>query len=1449
MALKTDPSTGPPQPPIAQALALNDLDEPNDSTPEHIHQQQPIPSFCPPNVPSSNSVPEDAPEQKKATEPSNGNYIGKKFLESWNVTSPCVITAVLYKEAALDSPSFRASMNHLDSQLNYVDKWLESFTKSLSKLSAEMDSLQEHANSLISKFVPSFVTQGVIDHDYTMLAMRRYAEISSYFWTSIIRKVKSHHLRIIEELSGFQKGDLKKYKDTRKIFDNAQVRYDSMLAKYLSQSKNKEPSALREDAFQLAEARSSYFKTCFQLANTLSTTQTRLDICLVKAMADPWILSPSEFSHSDPVFQKVSVEMTRLKSWAKSMQKDFKPFLKQLSTSSKEIEQQAVEKFVPSRYLNEYSVTQASLSRFVPDDNPNRKPQDEKHGWVFVRSASKTRVTWVKRWIFVKNNMFGWLNISPSGTFVQESDKVGVLLCHVTPISTEDRRFCFEIKTKDIIFVIQAETRNELISWLQVFEDSKRAAVESGESKINLAFQRIPPAISEFASTANASVDVELHEALESPSMPQFDFTSKSLTGNSTTDSMREMMTAGETLTRDKRQKKVNFITVGPFGSSLVSSPLINAPMPTSKTLDAVLASSLLSSTTLPTAVTANYWGSINWIAYDAEQNPNEVHVTSAGDSLVKPERKLSAIFVDRYPEYYPLELRSQDAQLRAIFQPLISDSDSDRVVMAFRCLARPNPNYEVTCRVFLTPSHMFLYSHSVGFTISAICPLKDLISVESRQALNCDNLYFIGKTGTGQCRVFLDSGRLVQKRMLFLIDNLHSANPLGLKEIIEKLQDIGHEQHEDQLDELLSLEKEHPSTIDDIQYAQEVGQRYETQLRQFYDRESPLKVSESSSTLPNSITDDPKLRFLSSKAKSAEFPHKRLTKSYTLLGDDEYVGVIYSELRQSMAQLSAEYDFDIPAKALFHVMFGENSDVFLYSNSVMVIRDKVSITPWKLVGSARMEREINFNIGSIISFSGEIQDRVMTMQRVERMNDRCYMVYERRAIWTLPQGSFYTTGRYVILKTSKNTCKLSIWNSVEWIKSSFIKNITEPYVLGKFKDEATMIVNRVLKCRQRLGAKGSTMTAIRMFGKLGTSWDENSFDSKRLDRGSIKELDQLESNDLAQTQVVLSQKSALKSLFEIIFSILVSFVGEVFLVSRRVLSSVWNGILTNKVLVVALILSLFFNTFYGGRSVLQYWEAKFTVSQATKAISDFELIPTDNNILKRSIFLSQLDELIRNGTSFSKLSHHSSEWREMHNSKIFGSDKNETGSKPFDYFNITGIWTTPNETDPARATLCYDRFRNLALEDGDFDSIFVERTDNILSAQALSSSAALVSAVRNRIHGFRSRIGIARNQLIIELRTLNRLEKELVMAEWQAWLFDEVSMCTRLVDAMVYNSSPLVSGKGLRADDDDSQTAGQNKLFGDRPVRVRKALTYYCASCVAENKALREFNLFEPNY
>lgn len=52
---------------------------------------------------------------------------------------PLLLIAVLFKEAALDSPTFRSSMNHLSTQFDKVESWLEAFVESLQKLSREME--------------------------------------------------------------------------------------------------------------------------------------------------------------------------------------------------------------------------------------------------------------------------------------------------------------------------------------------------------------------------------------------------------------------------------------------------------------------------------------------------------------------------------------------------------------------------------------------------------------------------------------------------------------------------------------------------------------------------------------------------------------------------------------------------------------------------------------------------------------------------------------------------------------------------------------------------------------------------------------------------------------------------------------------------------------------------------------------------------------------------------------------------------------------------------------------------------------------------------------------------------------------------------------------------------------------------------------------------------------
>lgn len=1267
---------------------------------------------------------------------------------------------------------------------------------------------------MISKFVPGFVSQGIIDHDYTMLAMRRYAESSRHFWANIIKKVKSQHAAIIEPISQFQKTELKNYKDCRKSFENAQTRYDNQLSKYLSFTKNKEPSALREDAFQLAEARTAYTKASFELCTIISLTQAKLDICLVRTLSEPWILSPKEFASADSVSQRVGVEMLRLRSWAKAMQKSYKPLTKEMEKAAKDMEQAAIERLAPSRDLNSYYVQNSTIPQFVPQALAHSGGRDEKHGWLMVKSTSNkgVRQIWVRRWIFVKNGMFGWLNISPSKTFVQESDKIGVLLCHVTPVTSEDRRFCFEIKTKDTVLFLQAETLEELRSWLQVFEDAKRLAIESDKkTTISYAFQRFPPMITEFASTAGTSVDVELTH--EKSSIPENSGDSGnpslgnsiSLLKNSDITALQALMVAGESLVTPSTKGitgKVAFSSVGPFGSALAPSPLLNIPMPTSMSQEAILSTSLVVSADIPTAVTANYWGSVNWALYQKAPTGEESTDELALNKSKSRSSSVVQLRLDRYPSYYPPELRSQDAQLSAIFQNVPGQNLDDKVVLVFRCLFRPNPTQQLPTRVYITSTSMYLYSHCLGMIVTYHIPLKALVSVEGRTGLHQDTLFLISSLSTLTCNVYLDSGRTLQKRIQFLIDNCHSEEPLGFENILQRLISLGSDQKEESLaeEDIDSSTEKNLSPLD----ISLLGATYSEETRT--DAEKRFLYLYMTNYLAGSSSSSTTLSLQQAKSESPPDAGRPLVESVP-------------DMSKLMTQLSAERDFDIPAKALFHIMFGETSPVFRYSNTGSVTRTEIELSAWKLINSHRMEREIYYNIKDSDNLFNSDTDKVMNLQRLEQINDNyCYIVYERHAVVQLPQGlSFYTTHRYVITKLTRNSCKLSIWSSVEWIKSSILKNMTEPYVLTKIRTDAKIIVQRSVQCRRQLGSKGSTTTAIRVFGKIGTSVISESVTGKSFD-GDDNYGDA--QRGTPNNTIIISHKSMGRRLLEICASITISLIGEIALLIRQLLKFIWIGITSNKILILGLLLSCAFNLFLMGRSSSAYWMER----HAQQYADQIGISPDSHSIMARSILLKDVDILIRNGSGFSV---------EADMVEKLGEDKS--------------------------TSLCYNKFRSLALLPNDSEEFYSigeekdiqEKNSNFdFNSVYLNSLSPYGSpyAVRNRIFNMRNKLGTKRNSLMIELRSINRIESELVMAEWQSWLYEEVSLCSRL--AQMFSIIRQTEGSGLNKDGSDGNRNKQSQLYlasGGKineslinlmqktSLETRQAVSKYCQSCSRE--------------
>ncbi|KAJ5568312.1 hypothetical protein N7450_010798 [Penicillium hetheringtonii] len=60
------------------------------------------------------------------------------------------VVPVGLKEAALDSPTFRATTHHFCDQIDFIEKWLDGYAKAATKLSSELNTLESMVSSFLS---------------------------------------------------------------------------------------------------------------------------------------------------------------------------------------------------------------------------------------------------------------------------------------------------------------------------------------------------------------------------------------------------------------------------------------------------------------------------------------------------------------------------------------------------------------------------------------------------------------------------------------------------------------------------------------------------------------------------------------------------------------------------------------------------------------------------------------------------------------------------------------------------------------------------------------------------------------------------------------------------------------------------------------------------------------------------------------------------------------------------------------------------------------------------------------------------------------------------------------------------------------------------------------------------------------------------------------------------
>lgn len=1155
--------------------------------------------------------------------------------------------------------------------------------------------------------------------------------------------------------------------------------------------------------------------------------------------------------------------MERVRGWIREMENSDKAFKRELDTARKQLEETAELATRPSRELDDYSISSvpylghapsASRGDIAKSPRLNEVKKSEKQGWVYLRTfhGKPVRTVWVRRWSFVKNGIFGWLLQGTRAGGVEESERIGVLLCNVRPASQEERRFCFEVKTKNHAIMLQADTQAELMDWISVFENAKSKALEDpGSSTDSLvgrvgysdpAFAISPPSVPEFGTLVLDSINPGSKE--DDPVPFERSGTSTASGHDNGTDLPKRSTGLGiehgglrdhaaraiskvdlprrspTTMTSGTTSSPVmggiasliaashGSMPVGPGApaksaeaerpkntftlasrdmppNTLAPSTLINPPAPTQLSRQAVIVSgergvgSVADRTGgMPSGLLANMWGSWNWgyvnrlergeLKVPAETRPLEQSsplmlpstsppkglgsslpkenisslTTSATDLDVVDDRPrartpspgkrntitmdtdtaktlLHAIAPQEYPNYYPLQLKTQDAQFRLLFPGISRD---EKLVLVFRATWNPNDQQEFPGRAYVTTREIYFYSHHLGLVLATGVSLSSIEEVTAAPGRDCDFIFLHMrdvKDESSPARItiktFLEPLRLLQRRLNYLVRNSVADDPSDLEDVIKALIKMeGQKLARNSSSE--SWEDVSISTpVDD---GTSGGRNlYKQSLT---DLKAPVRVD-------RSLESQLGKRGLGKEAPKFKLPAQPVI--YTPAGN---------------LHKAVERDFDVSPKALFHVLFGDKSAVWQllqHEHRATNLRQG----PWLAMGEGHLRRDFEFEIPISDVFGRTKAVEVRDYQVIDVMNDHlCYVVTDKRTAWHLPyRRSFKVVSKIVITHLAKSKSKLAIFTKVEWVKTPWIlKSMIDRYAMDDLELDALDLTDLVADQVRRLGAYSRTKKAIQIFGQVGHS---SAVTQLQVEKMAINIEMRRQPTQLTLLTLLL------QTMASFLQTAIISLIGMVLDLIRWV----WKTCSANSVIIVLLVISALINGFYSSRDTWQWWHertaSKFLARMGIQA----------NTVMSKAVYMQDIDDAVATAAGF------------------------------------------PSAED---ISPCYSTFH---------DSNRLDDLDVPMQSDLRTRSEAY------RIQRTRRKLGIYRHDLLVAMRVVNSIEKEVMQTEWESWVQNEHRRCRQL---------------GLMLDSQNNDTVAE--LAGKRE-EVEKWYGDYCASCRREHERL----------
>lgn len=1326
---------------------------------------------------------------------------------------------VALHEAALDSPTFRSTCNHFGEQIDAVEKWLSGYVSSTSKLVHDILALEDTINSFLTKTaLPA--SDGLLDSDYTALAVKRVGDGSREWLTQMLGGMKRMDNSVVEPIRSFISGDLRNFKEIRRILEQSQKTYDSTLSRYVGQHKTKEPSAIREDAFSVYESRKAYVQSAMDFCQLAPQLRSTIDKLLVKVCSELWkeMRGARDAATNATRYNR---EMERIRGWSKELENSDVILRKELQASRKSICDATIEGFKPSRELEDYNTATVP---FLSSRGPaNLRLKDdgavisEKQGWLFLRMLSNkpTRYTWVRRWHYCRDGVFGWL--VPGSHGVLQGDEIGVLLCNARPAVGEERRFCFEIKTNDQTMMLQAESQRELTEWLEVFEVTKKKAFETTRdtrsvSGADPAFSINPPSAPEFSAKAadahtgagdDPAVGFERAGTLPVPGtdgnlMPRqsFDVSSNA--------PRRSFSALGRDLAREDGESnrehaarimqrldmhRKSTVTPDAAGTGLASSGSgIASLISASHNVLPGYANPLLSpnmakrANTLPLIDSKNGSLAPSTLAKPpAITSLSRAAVVHAADRPAAGEngKRLPTSLVANYwgsnvwgtadsPQQPVLPRLHEDDPIGVVLpegaQTSLSPSSKEKAPSELLPANYPpelrlqNAQFRLLFPDALNDEKLVLVFRGSWSSLMGNDSDKGSLTGDGRVYVTPENMYFYSQqmglitTYSMNLDIITEVNVSPGRDLDYLTLHLgHGADGNPYSEIKFKVY----------LEDVQLLQARLNLIIDNLQ-AEEPTDTSNLisaliSIEKAEDNRPSPSVDSWEDVSPNTPIDGgrpfPKFHDTSPRLRTSQSRQDLVPKIHLPTHPVAYEP-------ENMKEMAAERHFEISAKACFHVLFGDKSFVFpkLYFEHRA---QQITQGPWVLVDQGRMRREFHFKVDYVDMLGRSRAADVKDHQTIDLYSDHVtYVVTHAKTAWHLPHSnSFKLISKVVITHVAKSKCKLAIWVKIDWSRTPALsKNLVERQALRDVVSEAEELAELATDQVRKLGSRSRTNRAIQVYGHVGQQTQVVVFSPG--------------STDSSKKQVV-KPRTLTSMVFETVRSFgescITSVIMWVFAGGKKLVSI----ITAQRLILVLLLMSGLTNLLLTSSGTSTWWQER----SAARFMRRIGISP--NTIMSKAIYIADLDEAA-------------------------GS----VGVEP---------------TFPGNST-CFDTFREL-LQATDVDAPWEDAGSNLSSRSSRSTA--------RRLRRTRQRLGSYRHDLVVAMRVVNNLEREVLQSEWENWLSNEKALCDSL--------EVLISGgnKGSKRDKSDPMDAAQKRL-GDFTSREElKTLkdfgATHCGSCRAD--------------